>query len=136
MNAVANRIRQFMSLAEQALSTAQDNLRAADFRASVNRSYYAVFYAVSAMLLTKGLERRKHSGVIGAFREHFIKTGLIEAEYSNLYGEALVIREDADYAIEIPIDRSMAETALRQARRFVERMQRYLVQEGLENEPE
>jgi len=72
------RIKQLASLAEQALGTAQGNLASGDFRAAVNRAYYAVFYAASAMLLTRGVERRKHSGVIGAFREHFVKTGLID----------------------------------------------------------
>jgi len=123
-----------MALAEQALNTAQVNLNVGDFRATVNRAYYAIFYAASAMLLTKGLERRKHSGVISAFREHFVKAGLLEMEYSNVYGETLVIREDADYAFEIPIDLDMAETALRQARRFVQRMYEYLVEKGFCNE--
>jgi uncharacterized protein (UPF0332 family) len=128
------RIRQLMALAEQALHTAQVNLDVGDYRATVNRGYYATFYAASAMLLTKGVERRKHSGVISGFREHFVKSGLIEAEYSNVYGEALVIREDADYAIEIPIDFDMAETALHQARHFVQRMSEYLVEEGFWDE--
>jgi uncharacterized protein (UPF0332 family) len=135
MSARTDRIKQFMSLAEQALNTAQANLDAGDFRASVNRAYYAVFYAASAMLLTKGLERRKHSGVISAFREHFVRPGLVEAEFSNVYGETLTIREDADYAVEILIDLDMAETALRQARRFVERMCQHLVQESFWDEP-
>jgi uncharacterized protein (UPF0332 family) len=129
-----DRIKQFMALAEQALRTAQLNLDAGDGRASVNRAYYAVFYAASAMLLTKGIERRKHSGVISAFREHFIRGGPIEAEYSNVYGETLVIREDADYAVEIPVDQEMARTALDQAQRFVGRMRAYLVQEGFADE--
>lgn len=124
------RIRQLMALAEQALNTAQVNLDVGDCRAAVNRAYYATFYAASAMLLTEGLERRKHSGVLSAFRQHFVKPGLIEAEYSSVYGEALVIREDADYAIEIPIDLGTAETALDQSRRFVQRMTEYLTAKG------
>ena len=82
------------------------------------------------MLLTKGLERRRHSGVIGAFREHFVKPGLIEPQYSNIYGETLAVREDADYAVEIPVDSVMAATALDQGRRFFDRIRRYLVEEG------
>ena len=38
--------------------------------------------------------------------------------------------EDADYAVEIPVGIDMAETVLHQARRFVQRMQAYLVQKG------
>lgn len=82
------------------------------------------------MLLTLGEERRKHSGVISAFRSHFIKSGLIESEYSNIYGETLIIREDADYAVEIPIFADTAEISLDQARRFVQRMSEYLRGKG------
>jgi uncharacterized protein (UPF0332 family) len=131
---ISSRIRQLTSLAEQALDTAQGNLASGDFRATVNRAYYAVFYAANAMLLTEGVERRRHSGVISAFRERFVKTGLIETEYSNIYGEALVTREDADYAVEIPIDLNMAETVLRQARCFVQRMLEYLARKGFSDE--
>jgi uncharacterized protein (UPF0332 family) len=134
MGEKTSRIRQLMALAEQALNTVQVNLDVGDFRATVNRAYYATFYAASAILLTKGLERRKHSGVISAFRENFVRPGLIEAEYSNVYGEALVIREDADYAVEISIGPDMAGTALRQARRFVQRIREYLVEKGFWDE--
>jgi hypothetical protein len=48
----------------------------------------------------------------------------------NIYGEALVVREDADYAVEIPIDLDMAETVLGQARRFVQWMLEYLARKG------
>ena len=59
----------------------------------------------------------------------------IEIEYSSIYGETLVIRQDADYAIEVPVDFDMAATALRQARRFVLRMCEYLVEKGFWYEP-
>ena len=129
-----SRIKQLLSLAEQALDTAQGNLASGDLRATVNRAYYAIFYTSSAVLLTKGVERRTHSDVISAFREHFVKTGLIETEYSHIYGEALVARRDADYIVEIPVDLFMAETALNQGRRFVQRMLDYS-QRGFADEP-
>ncbi len=130
----AFRIKQFITLAEQALKTARMNLETGDFRAAVNRAYYAIFYAASAILLTQGVERRKHSGVISAFREQFVKAGLIEAEYSHIYGETLVAREDADYALEIPVESGMAEIALRQADSFVRRIRKYLIGKGFEDE--
>jgi uncharacterized protein (UPF0332 family) len=134
MSVVNLRIKHLIKLAEQALHTAQANFEVGDFRATVNRAYYAIFYAASAMLLTIGEERRKHSGVISAFRSHFVKSGLIEAEYSNIYGETLIVREDADYAIEIPIYADTAELSLDQARRFVRRMFEYLHEKGFWDE--
>lgn len=43
-------------------------------------------------------------------------------------------REDADYAVEIPIDLNMAETGLCQARCFVQRMLEYLARKGFSDE--
>ena len=134
MSDKTSQIRQLMALAEQALATAQVNRDVGDFRAAVNRAYYAIFYTASAMLLSVGVERRKHSGVLSAFREHFIKSGMIESDYSSVYGESLVIREDADYAVDIPIDSDMAGVALDQARRFVRRMREFLIEKGFLHE--
>ena len=90
-----------------------------DYRAAANRACYAVFYAASAVLLTQGIERQRHSGVISAFREHFVRTGIIETEFSGIYGESLVVREDTDYSIELPIGLDTVESGMRQADRFV-----------------
>ncbi len=66
----------YVQRAHQAPNTARNNLQEGDFAASVNRSYYAMFYAANALLATKGISRSKHSGVIAAFREQFIKSGI------------------------------------------------------------
>ena len=131
---IPSRIKQLLSLAQRALFTAQGNLVSGDLRATVNRAYYAIFYAASAVLLTKGVEPRTHSDAIRAFRAHLVKSDLIETEYSHMYGEAWVIRRDADYVIELPVGLAMAETALNQARRFVQRMLAY-AQKGSTGEP-
>jgi uncharacterized protein (UPF0332 family)/predicted nucleotidyltransferase len=41
---------------------------------AANRIYYACFYAVVGLLLTKNLSSSKHSGTIGLFNKHFVKT--------------------------------------------------------------
>jgi uncharacterized protein (UPF0332 family) len=102
--------------------------------ALVSTALTTLFYAANAMLLTIGQERQKHSGVISAFRHHFIKPGIIEAEYSHIYGETLAIRENADYSIEIPINPVMAELAVDQAGRFVKRSVEYLHEKGFWDE--
>jgi uncharacterized protein len=56
------------------------------YPSAVNRAYYAVFYAANALLVTKGISHGKHSGVISAFRQNFIKNGIFPPEYSKIYG--------------------------------------------------
>jgi uncharacterized protein (UPF0332 family) len=91
----------------------------------VNRAYYAIFYAANALLVTKGLERSKHSGVIAAFRQHFVKTGIIESEFSRFYGEALEQRHAGDYDLASP-DQVTATRSLEHAEQFVQRIEQAL----------
>lgn len=44
---------------------------------AASRAYYAMFYAVSALLWTKELGSSKHSGIIAMFTQYFVKEGLI-----------------------------------------------------------
>lgn len=80
------KIDKYLARSRQAVETGQLVLAHEDFIAAVNRAYYAIFYAANALLATKGLERSKHSGVIAAFRQHFVKTGLVDAEFSRFSG--------------------------------------------------
>lgn len=91
-----------------------------------------MFYAASALLASKGISRRKHSGVLSAFGEHFIKSGLIEVEYAKMLVHAFDSRIDSDYDIMLTTERILAEEALDDARRFVQRAEAYLSQEGIQ----
>lgn len=47
---------------------------------AVNRMYYACFYAVSALLLQRGINASSHAGIRQQFGQHFVKGGVIERE--------------------------------------------------------
>jgi uncharacterized protein len=64
----------------------------------VNRLYYACFYAVSALLLTKGLSSARHSGVRAMFHQNFVKPGLIGRDLGQLYDRLFDNRQKGDYA--------------------------------------
>lgn len=51
---------------------------------TVNRIYYALFYQVSALLLTENLSSSKHSGIKSILNREFIKTGVIPEEWGKL----------------------------------------------------
>ena len=117
--------------ARQMLKVADHNLADGFYASAINRAYYAIFYAANALLATKGLSRSKHSAVIATFRQHFVKPGLIEDEYSDIYGRVMDDRHKADYDIvESTVDPARAQTDLEDARRFVERVEHHLKQEG------
>ncbi len=97
-----------------------------DWVGAINRAYYAVFYSANAMLELKGLERSKHSGVLSLFREKYVKTGKIETEFSDIYGQAFDHRNASDYErLKYP-SRELAENIVAGAKRFVERIEGFV----------
>lgn len=120
----------YMARAHQALRATERNLEDGFYITAVNRAYYAVFYATNALLATLGLARSKHSGVIAAFRQHFVKPGIIESEYSSIYGRTMEDRHTGDYEVSLLMDPQIADDDLRDARRFVGRIERHLREEG------
>ena len=87
----------YLDAAHEALAGSQYNFDGGYYAIAVNRAHYAVFYAANALLATKGLARGKHSGTISAFRQSFVKPGLIEPEYSDIYGSLMDDRHISDY---------------------------------------
>jgi len=65
-------------------------------RSVVNRLYYAMFYAVLALLQTKQLGTSKHSGVIALFDREFVKTGQVPREFSKVLHRAFELRQKGD----------------------------------------
>lgn len=62
-----------------------------------NRLYYAAYYAVSALLLQKGLTVQTHSGIIQMLGLHFVKTGLLDKNLGSLYGKLFSLRQKSEY---------------------------------------
>jgi len=68
---------------------------------AISRAYYSMFYLTQAVLTTKDLSRKKHSAVISAFAEHFIKQGLLSKDLHSKIRQAFDERNVADYEVEI-----------------------------------
>jgi len=120
----------YVEHAHEMLNVATHNLADGFYGSAINRAYYAIFYAANALLTTQAISRSKHSGVIAAFRQHFVRPGLIEAEYSDVYGRVMENRHVSDYELGLPVDLQVVEEDLRDARRFVERVEKHLREEG------
>lgn len=121
------KIAKYLARSRQAVETGQLVLAHEDYIAAVNRAYYAIFYAANALLATKGLERSKHSGVIAAFRQHFVKTGLVDAEFSRFYGAAMDERHAGDYEL-TQLDYESASQQVVNAAKFLDQIEQILHQ--------
>lgn len=64
---------------------------------AANRSYYAIFHSVRAILALTGKDFKKHSGVISCFQMDYIKTGVFERKMSDIIKSAFNLRQESDY---------------------------------------
>jgi uncharacterized protein (UPF0332 family) len=109
--------------ADQYLRSAHLLLEAGDYRSSVSRSYYAMFYVTRALLRDVDVRTKTHSGLRRQFGLHFVKSGRIETRFARMLDTAEDMRAFAEYA-EDPdaVDRMDAEQILNSAEEYVERM--------------
>jgi uncharacterized protein (UPF0332 family) len=115
--------------AEETLSEAARMLEA-DFspRSIVNRAYYAMFYALLALLLKTGspLKTSKHVGVISIFDKEFVKTGKIDKYFSTLIHDVFDLRQEGDYKDLVQLSREDAAQSVAQAREFIAMVKTHL----------
>ena len=62
--------------AKECLENAEFSLEHSNYIVAINRSYYCILHAMRAVLALDGFDSQKHSGIISAFRQRYIKTEL------------------------------------------------------------
>lgn len=92
-----------------------------------NRLYYAVFHAVSALLINDGHKVSTHKGVVLLFGQHYIKTGRFTINDGRLYSQLQTMREKADYVCAFQASREEIVPMLNPARSMIEKIGKLLV---------
>lgn len=64
---------------------------------AAGRLYYAVFHAVSALLIFDKRQVGTHKGSHVIFNHDYIKTGKLPSEYGSLYSQLESMREGSEY---------------------------------------
>jgi len=125
-------MKEVLSLFEKAkkyLKSSKMLLEIGDYESSVSRAYYAMFYSIEAVLLTRNLSFSSHKGVISSFGEHFIKTGIFPREMGRELNRAFEKRQLGDYEYTFVISQDEAEEILEKSKLFVETIIQYLSKE-------
>jgi len=86
-----------LSRARDAFAEGEHLFARGSFNGSVNRFYYAAFYAARALLAVRELDSSRHSGVIALFQKHFVKSGLVPMETAKALPRAFEKRQKSDY---------------------------------------
>ena len=112
--------------AKEDLETAEDNLASGKYRASINRSYYAVFHALRAVTILDHYDSKKHSGIISFFNRQYVKAGIFDREISKIITSCYRLREKADYDDLYIASRADAEVQIEKAKIVVAAVEKYL----------
>ncbi len=64
---------------------------------TINRCYYAAFYAAIALLAKEKFSAKTHKGVSMIIQQEFVATGRLEKRIGIYYNELLQYRERGDY---------------------------------------
>lgn len=86
-----------LAKAQEYLNDSKATLSMDMFDNAANRSYYAIFHTVRALLALDGKDFKKHSGVIAFFQTEYIKSGVFEKEMSDIIKSAFTLRQESDY---------------------------------------
>ena len=101
MSEPQDNFRIYIKNAHKMLEVARLNLDNSYYGSACNRAYYAIFYAANALLFARNISFGKHSAVIAAFRQQFVKTGQFDAKWSTIYQRVMAHRQSADYDINL-----------------------------------
>jgi len=120
MGAYESEISSNLERAETNLQVARELLEKGYYDVSASRSYYAAFYAASALLLHQGIDTSKHSGVIALIHQHFVKSGKLSKEQGRNLNWLFELRSVGDYGVSLHVAREDAQRALKTAEDFFE----------------
>lgn len=107
--------------AYESLQEAELLLKEGRLKGAMNRVYYAMFYATSAILATKELGSSKHAGVISLLHKEFVKPGLFPAELASLLDAAFQQRIKGDYRDFVVVKGEEVKSFFEKARIFIKK---------------
>ena len=114
--------------AEEDLAAAKTLLNAGQYKASVNRSCYALFHCLRAVTALEAFDSSKHSGIIAFFNRTYVKEGVFDKELSKFIDSSFRLREKADYQDFVIISKEQAVEQFEKAGRAIEILRPYLLE--------
>lgn len=112
--------------AQECLQEAESLLADGQYKGAANRSYYAVFHAMRAVLALDGIDRKHHSGVISEFMRLYIKTGIFVKSCSALINAQYEYRTSSDYDDFFIISKKEVVEQVDNAKRFLTMVKSFL----------
>jgi uncharacterized protein (UPF0332 family) len=121
------------SLIDYRLKQALDTVKLAEFLVmnekliiAVNRIYYGMYYALTALALKNKFETSKHGQLIGWFNKEYISTKKLDPKYGKILRNAYQNRTKGDYDAFVSFSKVEVESMLSEMIDFIDEIKRLL----------
>ena len=93
----AELVKIMINKSDQAMTDAKLLLDNDSYFSAVNRIYYSCFYLITALLASRNLFVKTHTGTKTLFNLHFIKSNILPYSFSDFYAFLFDKRLEGDY---------------------------------------
>lgn len=97
-----------------------------DYSSANNRAYYAIFYAIRAVLALEQMDFKRHKDVIAYFNQHYVSKEIFPRNIGRKIAQAQKIREDSDYDDEYKPSYEKTEQQIKTARELIGLVEKYI----------
>lgn len=86
-----------LNQARETLEVANECYQNNHYKDSINRSYYAAFYSIKAILALEKIDFKRHKDVVAYFNKQYVASGIFAREIGRNLGRLQQKREKSDY---------------------------------------
>ena len=122
-----------IDLSKYRMQEAKDSLRVAErclsdgfYKDSINRSYYAAFYCIKAVLALGTVDFKRHKDVMAYFNKEYVATNVFPRELGRKLSTLKQLREKSDYDDFYIASKTQAEEQYETAKSVLEQINSYL----------
>lgn len=115
-----------MNTAEETMDAARICMDGKHYKDAVNRSYYATFYAVKAVLALEEKDFKRHKDVVAYFNQHYVATDIFPKEIGRKLARLQQRREKYDYDDFVIVSKEDGEEQILSAQDVINAVKVYL----------
>ena len=97
-----------------------------DFTSANNRAYYAIFYAIRAVLAIEETDFKRHKDVLAYFNKEYVNKEIFPKMIGRKISQAQRIREDSDYDDDYEPSLEKKEQQINTAGELVDLVEKYI----------
>lgn len=122
-----------VELCKYRMEQAKESLKASEIMSdngmlkdSINRSYYAAFYAIKAVLALDEVDFKRHKDVVAYFNKEYVAKEKFSRELGRMIAKLQQLREKSDYDDFFLASVEQAEQQLLSSKKIIEDVEKFI----------